>query len=219
MLVGMRWADVLKLARTPVPMLGVTVGMLALFLVGGAVWKDRSLFGPTVAAWVQALGSIAAILIAVWVPIYMRSIEERSQVERNLLRCVYAAGHLNSGWQALQQILVSGDFHEGTPGNIAVNVIKARKLLDGVDASILSPGSFALLHRCELSAENLSNVTDKLSKEKQPHRFVTLIPFEYQKTSLSEAENSLLKLKPVRIHGHWMLSDVPDDLWMEPGES
>jgi hypothetical protein len=33
----------------------------------GAAENDRTLFGPTVAAWVQGLGSIAAILGAIWI--------------------------------------------------------------------------------------------------------------------------------------------------------
>lgn len=42
--------------------------LLAGFLLGGAVSSDdQGLFGPVVAAWVQAVGSIAAISAAIWI--------------------------------------------------------------------------------------------------------------------------------------------------------
>jgi uncharacterized membrane protein len=55
-------------SKRPIAMLAAA--SVAGFVVGGAVGRDGFLFGPTVAAWVQAIGSIIAIVagfrVAAW---------------------------------------------------------------------------------------------------------------------------------------------------------
>lgn len=53
-----------KLSR-PVLLLMVAVAVAGYFL-GGATAKDNSLFGPTVAAWAQAIFAAAAVFAAAW---------------------------------------------------------------------------------------------------------------------------------------------------------
>lgn len=52
--------------RVPVWALAALVALCCGFLVGGATARDGTLFGQTVAAWVQAIGAVAAILWGVW---------------------------------------------------------------------------------------------------------------------------------------------------------
>lgn len=41
---------------------------LAGFMLGGAVAKDGSIFGPTVAAWVQGIGALVGLAVAIYLP-------------------------------------------------------------------------------------------------------------------------------------------------------
>jgi hypothetical protein len=60
----------------------ITIGGIggATVILFGATLKDDSVFGPTVAAWVQALGSIGAIIGAMWV-VEIQGEQERARAE------------------------------------------------------------------------------------------------------------------------------------------
>lgn len=72
----MGWTDLIAVLKRPLPLLGVLGACLGTLLIGGAIATDKSVFGPTTAAWVQAVGTIAAIIAAVAIPIA----ERRGQV-------------------------------------------------------------------------------------------------------------------------------------------
>jgi hypothetical protein len=46
---------------------GILGAAAAAFMLGGAVYQDRSPFGPITAAWMQAIFSVIAILAAIWI--------------------------------------------------------------------------------------------------------------------------------------------------------
>lgn len=52
--------------KVPIWFLAVFVALCCGFFIGGATAQDNTLFGQTVAAWVQAIGAVAAILWGVW---------------------------------------------------------------------------------------------------------------------------------------------------------
>lgn len=72
----------MKLSRTTI---WIASGAAAAgFLLGGAAFRDQAIFGPTVASWVQAVGSIVAILASAAVAIFVdRNAAARMRGERD----------------------------------------------------------------------------------------------------------------------------------------
>jgi len=62
----MRWGDLFKWLGSPKATVGVVSTLAAAFALGGSIAAD-GLFGQVTAAWVQAIGSIAAITAAIWI--------------------------------------------------------------------------------------------------------------------------------------------------------
>lgn len=62
----MTWGDLFRWLQSPKGTVGVAAVLAAAFALGGAIAED-GLFGQVTAAWVQAIGSIAAISAAIWI--------------------------------------------------------------------------------------------------------------------------------------------------------
>ena len=71
--------------RVPKWALAVLAALMSGFLLGGATARDSSLFGPTVASWVQAVGGIAAIFASAGIAIFIdRKSAKRREFEHSL---------------------------------------------------------------------------------------------------------------------------------------
>lgn len=85
----MEWRDVFAWAKRPVGTLTVLAVALASWFLGSAVAKEGP-FGSSVAAWVQAIGSVGAIAGAAWIA-GVQSREARAREERDRLADAEAA--------------------------------------------------------------------------------------------------------------------------------
>jgi RNase P protein component len=93
-----RDAIVRILKAHPLKLVGILIGA---FLLGGAAAIDEDgLFGQTFAAWVQAIGSVAAIASAVWISKEDRKATRREAIRREaqaaLLVLAEAAANISS---------------------------------------------------------------------------------------------------------------------------
>lgn len=71
--------------RVPKWALLMLAALIGGFLLGGATARDSSLFGPTVASWVQAVGGVAAIFASAGIAISIdRKSAERREFEQSL---------------------------------------------------------------------------------------------------------------------------------------
>lgn len=85
----MEWRDVFVWAKRPVGTLTVLAVALASWFLGGAVAQEGP-FGASVAAWIQAIGSVGAIAGAAWIA-GGQSREARAREERDRLADAEAA--------------------------------------------------------------------------------------------------------------------------------
>lgn len=100
----------------------VGAGLVMLMFLTGAAIKDHSIFGPSVAAWIQALGAIIALVVALYIPLRSEwqqarekevALRERRAVAREQVTVVsdvvlnehqFAAGQIKTGVELLQTI-------------------------------------------------------------------------------------------------------------------
>jgi type II secretory pathway component PulL len=67
-------------------------------MLGGAAAKDSSVFGPIVAAWVQAVGSVIAIFASAAIAMH---VDQRAAARLRKDRAEAANSHFNAGRQAI----------------------------------------------------------------------------------------------------------------------
>lgn len=101
------------------------------------------------AAWIQAWGSIAAILVsaafAIAVPWSMRVIERRDHVRTTLRSGLHAGASILSGWQGVEGILQAGKWNTNTREVLRVSSRYSQKLLDHLDDAALPDGGLTAI--------------------------------------------------------------------------
>lgn len=124
----------MELENHRVPM--ASAGLLVLMFLIGASIKDSSMFGSTVAAWVQAFGSVIAIFASVVITI---SIDQKAAKRLRDDRAAEAAAHYKAGRDALlvaQREVGQVRFHfDNAQGNSAAfdNGPRAAEVARGID--------------------------------------------------------------------------------------
>ncbi len=104
----MTWAELFRSVRRPLPLLVLLAACAGVFMVGGAMWTDRTPFGQTTAGWVQAVGSIAAILAAVWLQDRDRRLKERDARKAQIVALIAIAQRCVSTLTRLDRLAKNG---------------------------------------------------------------------------------------------------------------
>jgi hypothetical protein len=106
------------------------------------------------AAWVQAVGSIAAILassaFAIWVPLRMRDLEGRDLARRSLNNLIFVAGALESIWRSMKTTVEKSQYSSGARALLESQMAGVRALLSEVHRHTLGPDALLALGMFEM---------------------------------------------------------------------
>lgn len=166
------------------------------------------------AAWVQAYGSIGAIIasgiLAIWVPIHMRAVAEHDAVQRAINSAIIACGGASGAWESTRETVDSDRVHAQAGDILGVQIGFANSALHAVPLGMLMGASYAAIVEIGLKLKTIELLMNNLSKHSDPSGYGKLIPFEVAISELKEVSDSLVKMKPRKVAGHWMIWS-PDD--------
>lgn len=161
-------------------------------------------------AWVQAVGSIVAILvsvaIAVWVPIHARSAEGKDAADRALLSLVAASRLEIAAWRGLDIILSRKKFRPYTAAFVRAQITQVRSLLAAAPIHCLGSAANAAVNHLSLQAAHLELLVSGLPEGASGDDARVAIRAAIQE--LSEELTELESMRLVKVHGHW-IADTP----------
>lgn len=106
-------------------------------------------------AWIQAWGSITAILVsaifAIGVPLYLRVVERREHVRTTLRSGLHAGAAILAGWQSVEDILATGKWGVSTRKVLGASSRYSQKLLDDLDDAALPDGGLTAIGAIRVS--------------------------------------------------------------------
>lgn len=175
--------------------------------------------GSDLPAWIQAIGSIAAILasgaFAVWVPLHLRRLEARDVVMRDQRHCVLATAHMLSVAKRLSQRAEAVKRLRGPSERLLRGeVAESRRLLESVGTERLSPEAISAFTDIRLSASVLEVATDNLSVDHLDAEIAaTVLPLITDALAdLRDAGDKLGKMRPRKAYGRWHLAMPKEQL-------
>ena len=169
---------------------------------------------PATAGWVQAWGSIAAILassaVAVLVPIHMKRLDERTIVQRAINTLIVGVGLTDAAIQATLQTLGAMTFEEHTKVIVRRQIMSARAALDAVPRSMFLVGAFEYVAGCDLHLVTLEHIIESVGGVSLKARSRAKEALEAILPDVERISDAAAKLSPKRFDGIWMIY-CPED--------
>jgi hypothetical protein len=174
------------------------------------------------AAWVQAIGSILAILasgaFAVLAPIWSRDVEAR-EIALKAGKNIVVAGNLAiTSWKSLELILKNSQFNIGTRSLLSGDVLGIRSVLAEAPRACLGPNALIVASAFQQSLSVFERIIANIADEMEQHGLVAgwqgrahAIPFNEIVADLEVKCTIASKLIPTRIAGMWHI-DVPSEI-------
>jgi hypothetical protein len=163
--------------------------------------KDR-------AAWVQAYGSVLAIVasatLAIWVPIHMRALAERDLVQRALNAMIVACGATKGTWLSLAHSAQNGEIHDHTGRVFGAHIELARGALNAVSLGVLLGASYEAYGAIAIKLRMVEYLLEYLVG-KDGSKSDVQAQFRSSIADLEKVSAQLAAMAPRKIAGHWMI--------------
>lgn len=177
--------------------------MAACYFAAGA---DCAFDSGATAAWMQAIGSVLAILVsaafAIVVPHYVRDLEEKAAAQRALLSCIYLVDLISSSFESLHRLLESNSFHERSRDIFDGERALTERALEQIELSRLGPNALNVLRRADGFKIVLAAMVDIAANsgfEEDPLANIAGV-----QADLHELADELSPMFPMKLRGHWI---------------
>jgi hypothetical protein len=178
-------------------------------------WADGCVLDSEVtAAWIQAIGSIVAIIVsaafALWVPLHVRALSERDAVTRAITAARASALQNAQLWRTFPDMLHNNRFGEGSPYLILAAVQNARRNLEAVNAAFFVHSALPALTGVDISLDLLAHSVRSAELARAEGKVwtpQTSFFAEAQKMA-DEALGEIKEIEVLRIGSHWIGVDL-----------
>jgi hypothetical protein len=179
------------------------------------VWLGYPVEWSDTASWVQAIGSILAIgassFFAIWVPLRMRDLAGRDEVQRAINNSIILCGICQSAWTTFLSILQEKAWGPRSAEIIRQHVATGRTVAAQVPHSMMLGEAYYAVTSCTSSIHNLEIALDTLAgNEALGDR--AEVAFGDAVEDLKKVEGMLRVMEPKKVAGHWMMLSPQDEL-------
>jgi hypothetical protein len=171
---------------------------------------------PGLAAWMQAVFSVVAIVassfFALWVPLHVRALGERDAVQRAINTLLMFVSTTHSAWDSVRHILQNNEWGARSGALVRDSIGRATAMADLVPASMQLGEALTAVARCRSRLVVLSEFLSALEVGDVP-QVAEQMPFHDVLGEIEEVLAACSEMKPLKVAGSWMIfapSDAAD---------
>lgn len=176
-------------------------GIVAQVLTSNAPWRSE-----VAAAWVQAAGSIVAIIastgIALYAPLHLREVEAKAATLQAYKNSISAGAMVLGAWKAIRLIYEEKRIDDGTPVTMGAQIASLQAILAEVPRRLLGPDALLAIGVFESHAAMLIAAIPHLQISQNDPTAAPL-PFDELEANLSDRLASFDTMGAVKIGGVW----------------
>jgi hypothetical protein len=180
------------------------------------IWIERH---PSLAAWVQAILSIAAIgassFFALWVPLHIRDLGERDGVQRAINTLLMLISTTHSAWDSTRHILEDGKWSDRSGALIRDSIARASAMADLVPASMLLGSALTAVAQCRSRLVVLNEFISRLGDSANVQQMAKQMPLRDVLEELEKTLEACSEMRPLKVAGSWMMF-APEDALDHP---